>query len=425
MPHGILPEFRAKTVRFESGERFPVVVDRSGMPLWDSVAYLWRRRMRGRAVNTLDGNARTLALVHNFLRTRDIDFRVRVRKGRVLDGAEALELSEYLRTIGPRTAAIIERAKEKNPNISAPDTVEGQEWYRRCRCAASYIKQLAGEARDQADLTAIERTSVTEEIENATLLIVDGVVARKSGPQPALTREQRLVLLEAMLPGSATNPFQAAYQFRNFALISTYWENGLRRSEPLGLMGKHLSPGGGPPILTLERRPHERQDIRARAPSVKTMPRLLPITTLLHNVLWEYITDHRRKLVAEQGGAAALRRLKSHEYIFVSSQGGPLSLSAVYKIFDALRMRTEGLPLGLTPHALRRTWNDMFTELGQERLGPRETEIREYLMGWARGSRQPAHYARLSAEREAARVIVEMQREWMARRREMEQCKKT
>jgi integrase len=152
------------------------------------------------------------------------------------------------------------------------------------------------------------------------------------------------------------------------------------------------------------------------------MPRIVPITPLLHGVLWEYLAVHRRKLEAsfrEKGDKAALRRLKSHSYIFVGSKGAPLSQSGVYKIFETLRMRMGDLPVNVTPHALRRTWNDIFTELGQETLGPRETQIREYLMGWVRGSKQPAHYARLSTQREAARIILEMQRQWIAQREEM------
>jgi integrase len=182
----------------------------------------------------------------------------------------------------------------------------------------------------------------------------------------------------------------------------------------LGLKGPDLSPQHAPPTLRLERHPGDHEDSRARPPSVKTMPRIVPTTPLLHSVLWEYMNVHRRKLeisFRKRGDKAALRRLKSHSYIFVGSQGAPLSLSGVYKIFETLRMRTGGLQVTVTPHALRRTWNDIFTELGRETLGPREAQIREYLMGWVRGSKQPAHYARLATQREAARLRVSDRKE--------------
>jgi integrase len=228
--------------------------------------------------------------------------------------------------------------------------------------------------------------------------------------------------LDAIRPGSDTNPFAERQRFRNFVLISTYWQTGLRKSEVLGLKTGQLSQEGEPPALKLVRLPNDREETRARPPAVKTMPRTVPITPLLHVLLTDYINDDRRKVgfvLRDAGDKARLSRFKSHTFIFVSSQGSPLSLSSVQKIFETLRMRTPGLPVNLSPHALRRTWNDTFTELGEERLGPRETQMREYLMGWVRGSRQSAHYASLSTQREAARAIREMQREWMARWEEM------
>jgi integrase len=424
--HEIVPEHRIKVVRFNSGERFPVVLDRAGMPLCEPVPYLWRRRNEGRALNTLESNARTLAMVHDFFRANDIDFRVRVPAGRVLDQAEASALADHLRTIGKRTETIQTRLRAKYPDLPVVEIVNLQEWHRRRWRAAHYVEWLVDRVRRELDLPTIEFARITDELEKAKLLIFDGRKPPNNPPQAALSLKESLLLLDTIRPGSDTNPFPEAIQFRNFAMISTYWENGLRRSEVLGLKGVDLSPQHAPPTLNLVRHVGDDEDSRARPPSVKTMPRIVPITPLLHGVLWEYLTVHRRKLEVsfrERGDKAALRRLKSHSYIFVGSQGAPLSQSGVYKIFETLRMtlrmRTGGLPVSLTPHALRRTWNDMFTELGRENLGPREAQIREYLMGWVRGSKQPAHYARQSTQREAARLMLEMQRQWMARGEEM------
>jgi integrase len=420
--HEIVPEHRIKMVRFNSGERFPVVLDRAGMPLCEAVPYLWRRRSEGRALNTLESNARTLAMVHDFFCANGIDFRVRVPELRVLDQAEASALAEHLRTIGKRTQTIQTRLKAKYPDLDVADIVNPQEWHRRRWRAADYVEWLVDQVRRELNLPTIEYARITDELGKTKLLIFDGRKPPNTLPQPALSLEQSLLLLDTIRPGSDTNPFPETSQFRNFALISTYWENGLRRSEVLGLKGDDLSPQHASPTLSLVRHLGDAEDSRARPPSVKTMPRIVPITPLLHGVLWEYLAVHRRKLEAsfrEKGDKAALRRLKSHSYIFVGSKGAPLSQSGVYKIFETLRMRMGDLPVNVTPHALRRTWNDIFTELGQETLGPRETQIREYLMGWVRGSKQPAHYARLSTQREAARIILEMQRQWIAQREEM------
>jgi integrase len=417
----IVPEYRIKMARFSRGELFPVVLDRAGMPLYRPVPYLWRRRSEGRAVNTLESYARTLAMVHDFLRANEIDFAVRVPEGRVLDYAEAAALADHLRSLGKRTEAIRTRLKLRRPDKVVADIVDLQEWHRRRGRASRYVEWLVDRVRAQLKLPTIEYQRISEELAKAKLLIFDGKKPVNNPSRPTLSAKQGLVLLDAIRPDSDTNPFSKAYQLRNFALIGTYWENGLRRSEVLGLRGDDLSPDGEAPTLMLVRRRDEPEETRARPPSVKTMPRRVPITPLLHRLLTEYIAQRREleRLFLKRGDRAALRRLKSHRYIFVGSKGAPLSLSGVYKIFETLRTRTAGLPATLTPHALRRTWNDMFTELGRDKLGPRETQIREYLMGWVRGSAQPANYAQLSSQREAARAILEMQMEWMARREEM------
>ena len=76
-------------------------------------------------------------------------------------------------------------------------------------------------------------------------------------------------------------------------------------------------------------------------------------------------------------------------------------------------MSTTGLPIDLSPHVLRRTWNDMFSELSRKTgMGPREAELRELLMGWVPGSAQSVRYARQSTEREANRAILGLQQQW-------------
>ncbi|MVT64846.1 tyrosine-type recombinase/integrase [Bradyrhizobium pachyrhizi] len=419
--HEVIPEYRIKIVRFESGERFPVVLDRSGLPLHRPVFFFETERHR--ATNTLESKARTVAMVHNFLRAYRIDLHTRVQQSRVLSMDEVSALSEHLRMIGSRTEARRVRLKLAHPEIEVPEIVAGHEWYHRRWRAYQYLAWLVASIRDEFELPGIEYAKISEELLKVRMLLVERRTPPNNPPPVALSRKQIVVLLDAICPGSSTNPFPAHLQFRNFVLIGTYWENGLRKSEVLGLKTADLSQERDPPTLKLVRRPNSSKEHRARPAAVKTMPRMVPVTPLLHGLLTDYINDARRSVefsLRNRGDKVRLRRFRSHSFIFVSSHGAPLSSSSVHKIFHTLRMSTSGLPANLSPHALRRTWNDLFTELGQEHLGPRATQIREYLMGWVRGSRQPAHYARLSTQRAAAKAIREMQREWMARREEME-----
>jgi integrase len=414
----VIPEIRLKTTRFRGGERFPVLLDKRGLPLCEPISYL--AGMRHQAVNTLEGKARTLAMVHNFFRAYEIDFRTRLPEGRVLEQFEASALRHHLRTIGRRTETIHTRKRSKQPDYQVKEIVEAHEWQRRRLWVADYLEWLVHGLIHKLALPPNGSQRIIAELKKARVL-----VAKKGGraakPAPAaLSVEQGFVLLDAIRPGSEANPFPEVHQFRNLALILTYWDTGLRRSEVLTLKGEDLSARGRAPALNLVRRPNDPDELRSRPPSVKTMPRRIPITPILHGVLMEYIERHRRAIAVAKTRREkqALNRLKSNPYIFVSSQGTALSFSGVHKIFDRLRMQTIDLPVNLSPHTLRRTWNDLFLELRGDKLGPRETQLREFLMGWVRGSAQSDRYAWQSTEREASRAIVDQQREWMAMYRE-------
>lgn len=411
----IVAEFHTRMARFDSGERFPLVLDKRGIPLCDPALYLANEREL--AVNTLDSKARTIAMVHNFLRAYGIDLRARLADGHVLDYAETSALRHYIRTVGSRSRMIEARRNPEHSKRAAKgrEIVAGQEWHRRRLRAADYLGWLVDRVKTELRVAPHQSIRIEKELAKAVLIISDGAGPATAGDQAALSPEQWPILLEAIRPGSGTNPFAERHQFRNFALIATYWENGLRRSEAMGLQVEDLSAAGDQPTLKLVYRPDDPDETRARPPGLKTMPRAVPITPILHGVLWEYINLHRRQIPSNKGHKDAMRRLRSNPFIFVSSRGSPLSLSSVQKIFDTLRMRTAGLPVNLSPHALRRTWNDMFTEMRGESLGPRETELREFLMGWVRGSPQTARYARGSTQREAHQAIVEMQQQWMSR----------
>jgi integrase len=411
----VFPEIHLRMTRFISGERFPLVLDNRGMPLAAPTTYLTGQRAQ--ALTTIEDKARTLVMVQNFMHAHGIDLRKRVPEGRIFDQWEIEALGGHLRGIGPRTEAIRTRAELNDGNYRGR-TVQGQEWHRRRIRTAAYLTWLVNELTPTLSAASYQR--IRKELEKLRLgLVPDRKTPDKPAP-PALSSEQGLVLLGAIRPGSELNPFSKAQQFRNFALITTYWELGLRRSEVLALQCEDLSDPNVDRVLKLIRRPDDPDEFRARPPGIKTMPRPLPITPVLHGVLWEYITHHRRMTEVElrsRGDMAALRRFKANPYLFVSSTGSPLSSSSVYKIFDKLRMQVADLPIYLSPHALRRTWNDLFLELGREDdVDARRIRLREFLMGWVKGSRQTARYSQRATQREAGKAILEMQQEMMRRR---------
>ena len=89
------------------------------------------------------------------------------------------------------------------------------------------------------------------------------------------------------------------------------------------------------------------------------------------------------------GGRRAINGARRHDFLIVANgSGNPLTLVALNKVFVALRRKCPDLPGELTPHVLRHTWNDLFSEEMDKNKVSEETEkkMRSRLMGWSETS---------------------------------------
>src|SRR5690606_8418897 len=108
----------------------------------------------------------------------------------------------------------------------------------------------------------------------------------------------------------------------------------------------------------------------------------------------------------------------SHGYLMVARDGKPLSLSSLNEIFIELRL-LDGLPDDLSPHILRYTWNDMFSELADRKIAEGKWTVdtekltRRYHQGWKLDSSMPFKYAQRHIQKEARKISLEMQRDYL------------
>ncbi len=91
--------------------------------------------------------------------------------------------------------------------------------------------------------------------------------------------------------------------------------------------------------------------------------------------------------------------------------GAPLSLSAVNAIFAELRNAFNGEFDAVTPHVLRHTWNDRFSEIMDiAKVSEAEEErMHSFLMGWAPTSKTSVNYTRRHVRLKAQQVSLAMQ----------------
>jgi integrase len=179
----------------------------------------------------------------------------------------------------------------------------------------------------------------------------------------------------------------------------------MRRGEVLCLRvgDVKLTADGG--LLTIVRRPQDPDDPRQPKPQVKTLGRELLVGPTLRELFVGYLADRR-----------TLSGARRHPFLFVSgTDGAPLSLWSMTKLFKALRERVSGLSDDLSAHVLRHDWNDRFSETS-DIAAPDRTQIdatkeeraRAYAMGWSNPA-TAAKYTKRWTREAANKRSLEMQ----------------
>jgi len=231
------------------------------------------------------------------------------------------------------------------------------------------------------------------------------IAKSRENARKGLTDQQQEILLNLITPKSGNNPFSIDVQIRNQLIILLLYHLGLRAGELLALRISDFDFQKN--TLLVARRHDNASDSRTYQPVVKTFDRRIPLSNQLIKLVSDYVLGLRCKI----------KTAKQHDYLFVVHQigtflGQPLSLKGLAKIFQEIKNCSPNLLEHLTPHVLRHTANDRFSELMDKRgASPAEEDkMRSYIMGWKEGSGTAATYTRRHIEkksREAALLLQE------------------
>lgn len=220
----------------------------------------------------------------------------------------------------------------------------------------------------------------------------------------ALPRKVLLEVMEAVTPGSCTNPFaRDKTQWRIYCLIILLLFQGLRRGEALSLhvnsFKSEIDDRDGRTRWRISVQTNEAEDDpRATAPSIKTAQsiRTIPMTARSAEVLLSYAENHR--------GA------QDTPYLLCSAHAKPLSESGVTR---ALQRLSEALSAdcrdalleatgtrSLSAHAFRHTSAVIrMTQLLE--AGKSHDQAMQHLrsfFGWSRNSTMPLVYAKAALD---------------------------
>lgn len=391
-------ELSARRIKSSNGERFIVLVDEGGMPLFYPSLYV-TVHMRGRslAVNTIQNALNALKAMYAWQGYYSIDVESRFSRGELLQGHEIHSLRDFMQK---------PLAAENDGNVVSisrrPKTVSTTNQYARMSVIADYLGFLADQLLSPSTLGR----------EGIARMVAQIKANRpRTSNKSTVSREEKhlddavLDTLEAALrPGSDSNPVREyAVQVRNALMFSILRITGLRRGELLNLKVEDIDFAMN--TLKVVRRPDSKGDARAYQPVAKTRERVFPLMPELVDRIRGYVLSHRNKVP----GA------KKHGYLFVThksggSQGLPLSNAGFGKFMGQLKHTLTGHS-GIHAHSLRHHWNYSFSKTceSQDMTPEREEKIRSYLMGWSETSGTAANYNRRHIKEQAGRAVLELQ----------------
>lgn len=403
-----------------------MLVDWLGQPLFETVIYsLTELRARNQATNTISNSLRALLVFYLFLDVHHINLQERLDAGYVLSLGELEELSRLCRLPVAKISMLLTQSEVvKNPVVSIEkirmrSRVKGMEEVvpasaaGRLRYIRDYVEWLVTERLLRKSVDWPCRAT----LESAGKGVTNAINARlpsKTGGSLAGLREGMAPeavsrMLQVIEPQSSENPWQDEHsRYRNALAIQWLYYLGLRRGELLGVRISDIDFREGEVVVA--RRADDPEDPRKYQPNAKTRARKLPLSPDLLNKTHAYIMNQR---VTVPG----IRKQK-HDFLFVASDTGvPLSIPSLSKVFEVLRAKCSDLPRDLSPHVLRHTWNDRFSETMDKQKIAEETEkrLRAELMGWSPTSATAAIYTRRHTRKKAQAVSLEMQKQMMER----------
>lgn len=233
--------YRVKVLNLASGERFPLLLNGDGQPLFEPTVYsLMELRARNLAMNSISSILRAIQAFYLFLDIRQINLFSRLTSGQMLSLGEVEDLTrlcrlpmERLETMSPEPAHDDDRNRGRlvgkgQDAISAED--RGLFEFGFCRNASSIHRRLSQMAGLRLPIRQKLEKNVADSLEQSLERVLTAINARipKASGAKALGRQEGLSAESAselpcvVSPHSQDNPWQDDYvRYRN-ALICLY-----------------------------------------------------------------------------------------------------------------------------------------------------------------------------------------------------------
>ena len=403
-----------KLMRFQTGERFPILLGQDGIPVFYPNLYLLTMCRRKDAVNTM--RARNRAIMHLYLwaEINKIDLEGRFKSKELL----SIEEIESLCTSLLKELKFVKNYKS-NKKLNLPRKITSlnfsmgiekikyvcsNTYNQRIMYVTAYIEWLL-----YVFLDKVERTSnlyiSTMHAKDQMIKFINArkLTARYASDPRGLDDGVETKLLQIIDPKEEKNPFVRDFvKIRNQLYVKLALSTGLRRGEMLKIKVEHINLVTKK--LSIKRSPDDILDKRVIEGNVKTNSRYVMIEDSLFKIIKDYLRFRSK-----------LKKARSHPYLFVSQTGSALSYSSAGYIYIKIRENSSSMPDNLTQHEIRHEWNYKFSKSAKKKnlRDEKSDTLRKYLMGWSSNSSMPRRYDERSISEEASELSLIIQSDVM------------
>lgn len=353
------------TKRFSDGERVPMLLDASGLPLFYPTLYATAQlRNAGLAVNTIKNRLEDLKVLFRWELAFSRDLLSEFKQSQFLELSDIVSLRDFakldMRELQEPATASSKTTRQCTDHLAAHvapvasrPTVRRQQHYNRLSTIAEYLEFVASVITQHKgspkDVAAIDRmaTAIRRHRPRGLSNKFNDDPHDKSPPSELINRFMAVTAMD-----HPENPFRdESTRYRNAILFGLLRYTGMRRGELLSLRISDFD-FGNEPLVWIRRTQDDQHDNRRYQPVAKTKERPLPLPQFLADQIQDYVTTVRAKITPA----------RKHPYLLVAhrkgkSQGQPLSQSALGSQIMA-RMRTVDPEFALIyPHSFRHHFN--------------------------------------------------------------------
>lgn len=354
-----------KVFKFQSGERYPALLDDSGVPDFWVTHYVTQNLRLTITANGIETFLRAMKHLKSWESINGRNLIREISKGKIpaLDDIKSIKSHCFLQAKSIHSPKsnnkVIKMNKLYMPKSNKP-TVNSTQAKLRYSYINKYLHDIGMEA--------VKHKPMASQLFDELNQMHDTFINNK--PRGGVNREKDKSgipsevfesFVDVAKVNSENNPFKdKSIKFRNYLLVQILYETGMRASEVLALQIDDIGTQTDRPTLNVIRRHDNPDDPRTKEPTAKTIEREIEITQSLRKLIIQYVNDYRSRLLGS----------KKHPFIFVShkgkkgcyEKGDPLKVGYLNDIFIKIIKVIPGYFEGISPHQFRHYSNERLSD---------------------------------------------------------------